>query len=257
MNAVLAFIKLSLLEARRDRLYLGLVAFAFLFVALALLLGMSPWGHIEEVMLHLGFAGVSVFTLIYAVFMNVNNLHRDLQSRVLYTVFSRPVQRWHYLLGRFIGTALNVIILALVLSFIIILSTWYFGYSGNIRWEALALGYRAAIQALVSGAFALVFATFMSTGISIILAFMMHFICANVSIFNLLIKSSKYPGWTKVLFKIIYYVVPDFRYMNIIDPVIHQRVINWELLGTSSIVYICYIIVLLIMAFAVFQTREL
>lgn len=256
MRRILPFLYLTLLEAGRDKLYLGIVFFSVGFVTLSLLLGMSPWGHIEDIMFHLGFGGTSIFSLIYGLILTTNSIHRDVQGKTVYAVFSRPVRRHEFIVGKYAGVLLTLFIMIFSLSFFITFFTFSAGYSGTILWQSVAIGWRIFLQTMVTCSFAVLFSTFTSHGLSIILAFMLHFISSNSRVlYEMGQKSgSLIPG--KIV-SFIYYLLPDYGYLYIDERVIHFHEFPLKVLLSGTLFSLIYSGAILFISSIIFSKREL
>jgi ABC-type transport system involved in multi-copper enzyme maturation permease subunit len=66
----------------------------------------SALGHAERgrLLLDLGLAANETVGLAMAVFLSVHLVLQEIETRAVYLILSRPVPRWQYLLGRFLGT---------------------------------------------------------------------------------------------------------------------------------------------------------
>lgn len=256
MKRVFAISKALLIEVRRDKLYLGIFAFSILFVLLALVLGMSPWGHIEDVMLHLGFGGISLLMLIYGVFLSVNSITRDVQWKTAYIIFSRPVRRWEFLAGKYLGILITILLMTLFLSVTVIVFTGLAGYTGSFKWVSLLIGWRIFVQTAVTCTFGILFATFSSQALSIILAFLIHFICSNTRVLLEIAERSKIE-FAKLFIRFLYFLFPDYRYLYIDERVVHFEHLSLKHLVIGTVIGFLYILAIFILASYVFSRREL
>src|SRR5437868_12166146 len=92
-------------EAVRDRVLYNLVFFALLMVGSAPLFGQISVGLERIVLVNLGLAAISLFGVVIAIFIGIGLVSKEIERKTLYTVLSRPVRRWEFILGKYFGLA--------------------------------------------------------------------------------------------------------------------------------------------------------
>src|SRR6185295_1603570 len=104
-----------------------------------------------RMMLDLGLAANEAIALISVVFLTVHLILQEIESRAVFLILTHPVRRWHYLLGRYLGTlaAVAVGLAAMGLTHWLILHVLGWGGGGSylLAW-ACALGKTAVMGAL-------------------------------------------------------------------------------------------------------------
>ena len=90
-------------EAVRDRVLYNLIAFALLLSAAAILVGQISIDIERLVVVNLGLSAVSLFGIVIAIFIGIGLVSKEIDKRTLYTVLSRPVRRWEFIVGKFFG----------------------------------------------------------------------------------------------------------------------------------------------------------
>ena len=97
-------------EAVRDRVLYNLIAFALLMSGAAILVGQISIGIERLVVVNLGLTAVSLFGVVIAIFIGIGLVSKEIEKRTLYTVLSRPVQRWEFIVGKFFGLAGTLVV---------------------------------------------------------------------------------------------------------------------------------------------------
>src|SRR5947209_18023810 len=92
-------------EAVRDRVLYNLIAFALLMSGAAVLVGQISLDIERLVVINLGLTAVSLFGIVIAIFIGIGLVSKEIDKRTLYTVLSRPVRRWEFIVGKFFGLA--------------------------------------------------------------------------------------------------------------------------------------------------------
>src|SRR5436853_42675 len=97
-------------EAVRDRVLYNLVAFALLLVGAAILVGQISIDIEHLVVINLGLTAVSLFGMVIAIFVGIGLVSKEIEKKTLYTVLARPVRRWEFILGKFFGLVLTLVV---------------------------------------------------------------------------------------------------------------------------------------------------
>src|SRR5213080_3943675 len=92
-------------EAVRDRVLYNLIAFALLLSGAAILVGQISIDIERLVVINLGLTAVSLFGIVISIFIGIGLVSKEIEKRTLYTVLSRPVRRWEFIVGKFFGLA--------------------------------------------------------------------------------------------------------------------------------------------------------
>ncbi|MBI2895909.1 MAG: ABC transporter permease subunit [Deltaproteobacteria bacterium] len=112
-------------EAVRDRILYGILFFAIAFLLFILVLGELSLNKEERVLLDVGIAGISLFAVVIAVFLGVSLLFKEIEKKTLYTVLSKPVRRFEFMLGKFLGLVgtlgVQVLLMGIVLGALLVL----------------------------------------------------------------------------------------------------------------------------------------
>lgn len=67
---------------------------------------------------------ISIFGVLIAIFISASVVPQEMENRVIYTVLSKPVRRYQYLLGKFIGVQLLVIFNLALMSALFFIALW-------------------------------------------------------------------------------------------------------------------------------------
>src|SRR5579862_8276606 len=97
-------------EAVRDRVLYNLIAFAVLLSGAAVLVGQISIDIERLVVINLGLTAVSLFGIVIAIFIGIGLVAKEIDKRTLYTVLSRPVRRWEFIVGKYFGLAGTLVV---------------------------------------------------------------------------------------------------------------------------------------------------
>jgi ABC-type transport system involved in multi-copper enzyme maturation permease subunit len=90
-------------ETIRDRVLAVIVVFALLMIAAGLWLGSISLGEQGRMIKDFGLVAVTGFGLIVAVFVAAGLVHKEVEKRTVYVLFSKPVSRGAFITGKYIG----------------------------------------------------------------------------------------------------------------------------------------------------------
>src|SRR3954469_24063857 len=97
-------------EAVRDRILYNLIVFALLMIGASLLLGQITIGVERQLLTNLGLTAISIFGVLIAIFIGIGLVSKEIDKRTLYTVLTRPVQRWEFIVGKFLGLVVTLVV---------------------------------------------------------------------------------------------------------------------------------------------------
>ena len=110
MLRILAAATNTFREAVRDRVLYGVLGMAFLFELFALALGEMALDQGTRVVLDIGLAALSLFSVLVAVFLGSSLLYKEIDRKTLYVILPKPLRRHEFLLGKFFGIVATALV---------------------------------------------------------------------------------------------------------------------------------------------------
>lgn len=114
-------------EAVRARILLGLAGVAFAVAGYSLVVGAFTLNDAPRVVADLGAATVSIFSIAVAVLIGAQSLYRELEMKTILPLLARPIRRWEYLLGKYLGIILVVSVFILAESGLVLMMSAVMG----------------------------------------------------------------------------------------------------------------------------------
>jgi ABC-type transport system involved in multi-copper enzyme maturation permease subunit len=102
-------------EAVRDRVLLGVLAFAGLVLLFTLALAELSLDQHARVVSDLGLASISFFAVLVSVFLGSSLLYKEIERKTLYVILPRPLHRYEFLLGKYFGITLTVTVFVTII----------------------------------------------------------------------------------------------------------------------------------------------
>jgi ABC-type transport system involved in multi-copper enzyme maturation permease subunit len=244
-------------EAVRDRVLYNLIAFALLLSGAAILVGQISIDIERLVVVNLGLSAVSLFGVVIAIFIGIGLVSKEIEKRTLYTVLSRPVQRWQFIVGKFLGLASTLVVNTACMAVGVFAALFYVAHKVERAdaWILVAL-YFIVLQFLILCALSLLFSSFSSPLLSAVFAFALFIIgCFSEDLRNFAAMSGG--GLTRTLTMGASYLVPNLSALNVISSVAHGRPVAGNLILYNTLYAMLYTGVALCGAILIFDRRNL
>lgn len=97
-------------EAIRDKVLYNLLIFAAIVIAASVLLGRLTIGQDQRVIKDVGLASMSLFGILIATFVGTSLVHKEIRKKTIYTMMSKPIHRYEFILGKYFGLLLTMFI---------------------------------------------------------------------------------------------------------------------------------------------------
>src|SRR5881394_4067214 len=243
-------------EAVRDRVLYNLVVFALLLIAGAIFLGELSAGQEAKIIVDLGLSAILLFGVLIAIFVGVGLVYKEIERRTLYAILSKPIGRGQFLVGKYLGLCLTLLVNVLVMGVGVCLALIYVSRG----WDPLAAKIWPAIlliyfELTIMTAVALLFSTFSSPALSALLTFFV-FLIGHFSgdLKNLASTSSS--ASARVVFRALYYLLPNLTTYSVITPAAHGVTPDAQTLALGAAYAVVYVTVVLAAATMIFSGRN-
>jgi ABC-type transport system involved in multi-copper enzyme maturation permease subunit len=253
-------------ESVRDKVLYNLVVFAVMLMAASFLLGQLTAGQDVKIIKDLGLAAIAAFGLLIAVFIGIGLVWKEVERRSIYSLLAKPIRRHEFVLGKYVGLALtllvNVTMMTIAFYLVLAYTSTRFPESVRAAWPAPATDPRLLvavalifIELLLVTALALFFSTFagpfLSAGLTVGLWIIGHF-NADLRNFEAVVQSQTV-GW---IARALYYVLPNFAAFDVKAQVVHALPVPASYVATTALYGVVYIALLLTGAVTIFARRD-
>lgn len=215
MESLLGIVRYTFQEHFRHRIFLTVLLFGFILLGGALVVSALAVESRLRVMTDLGLAVIEFLSLIAVVFVTVNLVLGEIDSRTITLLLSHPLKRWQYLAGRFLGTlaaiGLGIVLMAVLHVGILYLYRWH--------WEPLygiAL-LCASAKVMATGAIALFFSLFSTSAPASMTFTLFAWIAGHFSEEMRFLGEKSANPLIKAAIAIFYHLAPNFNYFNYRD----------------------------------------
>jgi len=252
-----AIAKQTLEDMLRRKILLILLIVAIGMIALGPSVGFLSPRESSAVLRSLGLAVILIAGLLITILAGIQVIPTEIERRTIYTVLSKPVQRYEFILGKFLGGLATVFVMVLAMG-IVFLGVLYINETPHQLAPDMIKGVvMTFFQMMLLGAMSIFFSTFATPVVNFFLSFGI-FIVGNMSSVTESLLNNKAPV-TRAVANLLHFILPNFGNFNIQNKLIHPTVTisNPNVFIFQNIAYaLIYSAVLLILAILVFDRRE-
>jgi len=243
-------------EAVRDRILYNLVLFVLLLVASAPLFSQISIGLEKLMLVNVGLSSISLFGVIIAIFVGIGLVSKEIEKKTLYTILSRPVRRWEFIAGKYLGLLLTLVVntVLMTVGFYVALLI-FINRLKSADTMLLVAVYFIVLQFMMMVAITLLFSTFSTPIFSAIFAFALYVIGTfGEDLKNFAAMSQ---GATKWLAMGTSYVMPNFASLNVISQAAHEQSVSSGLVLSNTVYALLYSLAVTVAAVMIFERRNL
>ena len=243
-------------EAVRSKVLGALLLFVVLSISGSALLGEMSLHEEARVAADGSLFSSTMFCVAIAIYAMVTLLHKELEQRTIYTILAKPIARWQFLCGKYLGVAflLATIVVALFALALVIVTM----QGGDVSVELGLAFVTLYLQCLVLTAVTLVFASFSSPLLSGMFAICL-FIAGNLMTQLETAKASlenNVPGSAPIV-DILLVVLPNFESLNLSWFVTHGKTVSLSYMLAAGWYAASYSAIALLLAIVIFSRRDL
>lgn len=243
-------------EAVRDRVLYNLVLFVLLLVASAPLFSQISIGLEKLMLVNVGLSSISLFGVIIAIFIGIGLVSKEIEKKTLYTILSRPVRRWEFIVGKYLGLLLTLAVNATLMAVGFYAALLIFIHSLTAKDAMLLVAiYFIILQFMMMIAITLLFSTFSTPLFSAIFAFALFVIGTFGNDLKNFAALSQGPS--KWLVTAASYVLPNFASLNVISQAAHEQSLGGQLIVLNTVYALSYSIAVTVAAVLIFERRNL
>jgi ABC-type transport system involved in multi-copper enzyme maturation permease subunit len=244
-------------EAVRDRVLYNLVAFAVILIASAVLFGQISIGIQKTILINLGLTSISIFGMLIAIFLGIGLVYKEIDKRSLYALLSKPIRRSQFIVGKFLGLNLTLLVNTIFMTAGFWAALYYLtrGFERQDQYIWIAI-YFILLQLSIVTALCQFFSCFSTPVMSAIFTFLLYVIGTFSSDIRAFGEITNSPA-LKTLTKIVYYLLPNFSDFNYSVLVSHGRPVPGGVIFLNTAYTLCYAGVLLAASVLVFSRKDL
>lgn len=207
----------------------------------------------------MGLGVIAIAGMFIAIILGVNLVASEVEKRTIYTLLSKPVRRHEFLLGKYFGALLTILVNLAIMSAVFLLLV-----TAKNNWQpdfALLKGVLMLFfQLVLLSSVALVFSVFTTPVVNFFLTSSVYIVGSLSEVTLTLSRSKDQNPIIRGFYWLVHHLVPQFANFFTQNPLIHPEVViqNETLYYLKTITYaIVYSAVLLIVAMLTFDRKDL
>lgn len=241
-------------EAIRNKVLYTIMLFAALLTGFAAAFGSVSIGDSMKFLKDFSLFALSLFGVVTCVVLGVNLLNNELQKRTIFNLLSKPVARWQFLLGKYLGLLTTLtIMMALMAAALLGLM---FGIEGRLDWPLLPVVGAMLLEVALLLAVALFFSSIVVTPALAGMFTVAAFIAGRSTPWLLFFQTDEHPPALRTATSLLYAVLPHLDRFYVADRVIAGEPLALTYYLSLTVYAVAYIGILLLLSAAIFRRRE-
>jgi len=256
MNKISVIALNTFRESVRDRVLYNLVLFVLILVGASVFISELSVNQEAKFISTLGLSSMLVFGALIAIFIGVGLVYKEIDRRTLYNLLSKPVHRHEFIIGKYFGLCLTLLVNSAMMLLAIELALMYVNHGFTpLQWPVLLAGLFIYLELALLVAIALMFSSFSTPMLAALFTFALYVIGHFSADLKLAAGLSQSPVVRAVL-NLAYYLIPNLKNFNFITQASHGEVVDTARAIWAVLYAVVYISILLSAAVMIFQRRN-
>lgn len=254
INQIFIIARNTFREAVRDRVLYNLVLFVLMITASAIFLGELTAGQEARTIVNLGLTAMLVFGAFISIFVGVSLVSKEIEKRTVFAIFSKPIGRGEFVVGKYLGLCLTLLVNVALMGVGVSLAVLYVG-GGNLAFSIWAAIFLIFLELTILTAVATLFSSFSSPALSALLTFFIFIIghfSASLREFAERIGSTA----AKMFFGVIYYLLPNLSFFTFRTNAAYGETPSAAIIGGAAVYALVYVCILLAATILIFSRRN-
>ncbi len=252
MKKIFSIARYTLRQNIRNKVYYILIFFAVILIFVTTLLSVLGGEESLRIILDFGLTTTEFFALLIVLFNGTSLILEEIESKTIYLVLARPIPKWYYITGRYLGLVISSHFGMAVMYGIHLLMLFYKGWTFDINYLYAVIS--SGIKIGIIGSLAVFFSLFSTSSISsLVLTFSLWLLGHFTTEIKFLIKKTETPV-LRIFFEIFYFIIPNLQYFNWRDFLTSGSSINWLLV--AFVYAVSYSFIFLALSITLFNKKE-
>ena len=255
MKNILTIAGLLIKESFRKKDFYATLILSGMLLAYASRIEFYEVGSIYRYLLEIGLALAFGFTVVLTVILAARQFPSEVQNRTLPVLLSKPVTRWEYVAGKFLGSVFGGL-LSFAVFFAVVM---FFALT-----KSHALSFLVGVQTVYLFALVLLMVTAMASALSYVFTFGASALFTLLAYFGmlaygpLLAVSAEKSGALRPVSMTVFNLLPHFEFFDLRARFIH----GWPGLSPAALAFVtlyalCYTAFFLLLGWQLFRKKNL
>jgi ABC-type transport system involved in multi-copper enzyme maturation permease subunit len=254
MSRLMALATNTFREAVRDKVLYSILFFAVGGVIMSLALEQVTIGDQDKVVRSVAQGAIDLFGAIIAMFLGISLVWKELDKKTIYTIITKPIPRWMFVLGKYLGLmmtlAVEIFVLMVVYTLLMVVQQ---GFPPPVVWVATAM---LMVELMLLTAWATLFSTYSAptTAAAFTLAI---FIIGNLADDIWIYGAQSEAASVQQVARLLYWTLPNFEIFSLREHAVHELPIPWSQVWGALGYGLSYTALVLAGAVAVFSRKDI
>lgn len=230
-----------------------------------------------------GLGMITLAGILVCVMSGVYMIPREIERKTIYTILSKPVTRWEFILGKMIGSWLTlgaaIGLMGLVFIGVITIKALLLSGGTAASATAVAAGLKDAaaanvqifdinmvfgvilayLQSALLSSIIIMFSVIFTPTVNFFMGIGVYVIGSLITIIETLKNSATdLPVMIKWLYEIFYWIIPNFDLFNVTNTLLHPNAnpVTWAYVGTCLGYALFYSLVATLVSIVIFYNKE-
>jgi ABC-type transport system involved in multi-copper enzyme maturation permease subunit len=195
-----------------------------------------------------------LFGAFISIFVGVSLVSKEIEKRTVFAIFAKPIGRGEFIIGKYLGLCLTLLVNVLVMSAGVSLAIFFVG-GGRLALSIWGAVFLIFLELAILTAVAILFSSFSSPALSALLAFFV-FVIGHFSASLRDLAAHLGSGFADVFFGFLYIILPNLSHFSFITNAAHGDVPNAAMLAGAFLYAVVYVVILLTITTLVFSRRN-
>ena len=243
-------------EAVRSKVFGSLVFFAVLLILSSIVLGEMSLHNETRLATDGTLFFSTMFAMVIAVYSSITLFYTEIERRTIYTILSKPIPRWLFLLGKYLGVQLLTLI---VVVFMTGLSAGVIFYqTGSVPAQLFVAFASVYMQLAITTALAHMLATIASpllAGFATVALFIGGNLFSQLATIKKILEMQNNPLSHAI--SLVEYVLPNLEALNLSRELTYQLAIPTSYIMNAILYTVSYSGIVMLLAMAFFSRKDI
>jgi len=210
-------------------------------------------GDRVKIIKDVGLASISLFGMLIAVLIGTGLVYKEIDKKTIYTLLAKPIERWQFLLGKFLGLVLTLLCLTALMALIFMIVVLV--HTSKIESGLLLAVCFIFLELVLVTAVAMLFSCFSTPILSSVFTLSFYVIGHFSWGLQTLIEKAR-SGPARLGLRVLYAALPDLENFNFKTDVVYGLRILPKFYVFSALYGLAYTIFVLALAMIIFKKKD-
>jgi ABC-type transport system involved in multi-copper enzyme maturation permease subunit len=254
MNKTLLMAKFTFIEVYRSKIVIALLVLAIITFVISFLASSFAYGAPERVALDIGLGLMSLSNVVISIFLGSALIYKEIESRTLYMVLSKPIGRKSFLIGKILGLSTMLILNTIIQTLCAVVISYYF--HGNISHLVFWTAYFSLMESLIVMLFAVFFSLVTNLTMAVFYTILVFVAGHGLNEATKDFVNKSFNQLNPVI-EVISFIIPNLSKFNLKDFILYKQTLEIKYLLGVNAYGIVFSLALMIIVCTIFERKNL